>query len=377
MWRVDADTLESLALGAGILGTGGGGNPYVAKVWARCELERGARFEIIDPLELAEDSWVIGCGGIGAPTVSVEKLRRGDEEFRALRALADHLRVQVTATVPMEVGGGNAIRPLIAAAQAGVPMVDADGMGRAFPELQMVTYFIYGVPACPAAIADDKGAAAVFTAAASPRHLERLARTLTIEMGGTAGMALAPMTGARLKQTAIPRTLSVARDVGAAVRTARRCHTDPIAALLAATGGQLLLVGKITDVERRTATGFARGRLSLHGSGPHGAEMEIDFQNENLVARVDGQAVATVPDLICIVATADAEPITTELLRYGQRVAVVGVPCHPLLRTPEALAVVGPRAFGYDLEYRPLAPGEGKTPWTSLAELGPLMSRSR
>jgi uncharacterized protein len=366
MWRVDRDALESLAVGAGILGTGGGGNPYVAKVWAQCELDRGADFVVIDPLEVADDGWVIGCGGIGAPTVSVEKLRRGDEEVRALRALADHMRVQVAATVPMEVGGGNSLRPLIAAAQAGLPMVDADGMGRAFPELQMLTYFIYGVPACPAAIADDKGAAAVFTAAASPQHLERLARTLAIEMGGTAGMALAPMTGVELKRTAIPRSLSVARDVGDAVRVARRRHADPIAALLSATGGQVLLVGKITDVERRTATGFARGRLSLRGTGPYGTEMQVDFQNENLVARVGVDVVATVPDLICVVGAADGEPITTELLRYGQRVAVVGVPCHPMLRTTEALAVVGPRAFGYEVDYRPLPPGEDKPPWSTL-----------
>jgi len=366
VWRVDAETLESLALGAGILGTGGGGNPYVAKVWARGELDRGARFDVIDPAEVPAEAWVVGSGGIGAPTVSVEKLRRGDEEFRALRALADHLRIEPAALVPMEVGGGNALRPLVAAAQAGVPLVDADGMGRAFPELQMVTFFIYGVPACPAAIADDKGNAAVFTAALSPRHLERLARTLTIEMGGTAGMAMAPMTGAQLKRTAIPRTLSVARDLGAAVRAARRAHGDPIQAVLGASGGQVLLVGKITDVERRTTTGFARGHLRLQGTGPFGSLMEIDFQNENLVARCGSQPVATVPDLICIVAQHDAEPVTTELLRYGQRVAVIGIPCHPRLATPAALEVVGPRAFGYDLDYRPLAPAPTPPPWTSL-----------
>jgi DUF917 family protein len=50
-------------------------------------------------------------------------------------------------------------------------------------------------------------------------------------------------------------------------------------------------------------------------------------------------------------------PITTEVLRYGLRVAVLGLPCHPLLRTPEALAVIGPRAFGYDLEFSPLQGG--------------------
>jgi DUF917 family protein len=366
MWEIDADTLESLSLGAGILGTGGGGNPYVAKLWARGELERGARFRIVDPADVPDDAWIVGSGGIGAPTVSVEKLRRGDEEYRALRVLERHMGVRFDGIVPMEVGGGNSIRPLVAAGQASIPVVDADGMGRAFPELQMVTFFIYGVAACPAAIADDKGQEAVFTAAPSAQKLERLARVLTIEMGGTAGMAFAPMRGADLKRTAIPRTLTVARDVGLAVRRARTRKSDPVDALLAATGGRLLLVGKIVDVERRTGGGFARGTLALVGSGPFGATMRIDFQNENLVAYVDEAPIVTVPDLICIVSTAEAEPITTELLRYGQRVSVVGIPCHPLLATPEALAVVGPRAFGYDLPYKPLAAG-GPLPWTTLA----------
>jgi DUF917 family protein len=73
-----------------------------------------------------------------------------------------------------------------------------------------------------------------------------------------------------------------------------------------------------------------------------------------------------VPDLICIVASDDAEPITTELLRYGQRATVVGIPCHPMLSTPAALAVVGPHVFGYDLEYVPLEPS-GSLPWTTFA----------
>jgi len=45
----------------------------------------------------------------------------------------------------------------------------------------------------------------------------------------------------------------------------------------------------------------------------------------------------------------------TEDLRYGLRVSIVGLPAHPLLRTSDALAVVGPAAFGYgDVVYSPL-----------------------
>ncbi len=80
--------------------------------------------------------------------------------------------------------------------------------------------------------------------------------------------------------------------------------------------------------------------------GADGSELEIAFQNENLVARRDGRLVAVVPDLICVLDAETAEPITTERLRYGQRVRVIGVSTPDLMRTPEALAVFGPSCFG-------------------------------
>ena len=86
-----------------------------------------------------------------------------------------------------------------------------------------------------------------------------------------------------------------------------------------------------------------------------GELMAIDFQNENLVARHNGEIVCTVPDLICVVDSATGEPITTELLRYGFRVTVLGFPAPALWTTPEGLATAGPRVFGYPIVYRPLA----------------------
>jgi DUF917 family protein len=80
--------------------------------------------------------------------------------------------------------------------------------------------------------------------------------------------------------------------------------------------------------------------------------LHIAFQNENLVAwrgdrHTKGEVVACVPDLICLLETETGEPITTEQLRYGLRVTVLGIPCSDKLRTPQALKVVGPAAFGY------------------------------
>ena len=123
----------------------------------------------------------------------------------------------------------------------------------------------------------------------------------------------------------------------------------------------MLFTGKIVDVERRMAAGFARGAVRLDGLGDwRGRGLTIDFQNENLIARQTGddgaveQILAVVPDLICIVNSETAAPVTTEVLRYGLRVTVLGIPAPPLLRTPAALAVVGPGAFGYPVTYVPL-----------------------
>jgi DUF917 family protein len=83
-------------------------------------------------------------------------------------------------------------------------------------------------------------------------------------------------------------------------------------------------------------------------------ELEVQIQNENLIAVQSGVMVAIVPDLICIVEADTAEPITTEGLRYGQRVAVIGIATPPIMRTPEALAVFGPASFGLDRPFLPV-----------------------
>ena len=359
MWRVDEAAAEQIAIGAGIRGTGGGGNPYLGKTQLRRLLREGAPPPaVVSPDEVPDDAVVASVGGMGAPTVGIERLARGDEWTVALRALEAHTDRRVEYLVPGEIGGANSTRPLVCAVQTGLPVIDADGMGRAFPELQMETFSIYGVRCTPAGLADLKHNSVVFADLADSVTLERYARAVTIQMGGHAGYAFPLMSGAEVRRTAIPHTMTLAREIGAAVERARRAHEDPVAAVLAVAGGQVLFAGKVVDVERRMAAGFARGNVRLDGLGDwRGSAMAIDFQNENLIARRDDTVAAVVPDLICIVDAATAAPVTTEVLRYGLRVAVLGIPAPDLLKTRKALAVVGPRAFGYDVEYVPL-PGQ-------------------
>ncbi len=351
------DDIESLAIGAGILGTGGGGNPYVGKVHAQKILREGGVMQLADPSEVDDDHLITSVGYIGAPVVSVERLKRGDEPLVAMRALEKHIGKRFTHVVAGEIGGANSMAPLAIGSMAGLPIVDGDGMGRAFPELQMDTFSILGIPATPAAIADPRDHVAIFDGFAEAETLERYGRSVTIGMGGSAGYAFPVMSGAELRRTVIPGTVTLATELGVAVRMARTHHTDPIAAILGVTGGRALFTGKISDVARRLEGGFSRGTVSFAGMGPdEGSHLDIEFQNENLIATKRGGAIlAVVPDLICIVDSDSGEPITTEILRYGLRATVLGIPAPRQIKTEAALKVVGPAAFGYpEVPYIPM-----------------------
>ena len=357
MWDVTAEILDALEIGAGILGTGGGGNPYLGKIEALQQLKADRIIQVVSLDEIGDDAFVTTVGGMGSPTVGIERVGRGDECVRAMRALERHLGRHFTHVIPGEIGGSNSMRPMIVAAQTGLPVIDGDGMGRAFPELQMDTFSIYGVAPTPGTLADPRGHEVIFDRISDPVTLERYARAVTIQMGGAAGYAFPPMTADEVRRTAIPGTVSLAIEIGRAVLAARTALTNPVDAALSVAGGLRLFHGKIVDVERRLLGGFARGVLQLEGSGlDAGRALRIDFQNENLIARTDdGEILAVVPDLICLVDEDSAEPITTEIVRYGLQVVVLGIPAPEMLKTPEALRVIGPRAFGYEgVPYVPL-----------------------
>ncbi|MCY4525631.1 MAG: DUF917 domain-containing protein, partial [Anaerolineaceae bacterium] len=153
----------ALALGAGILGTGGGGNTYIGRLKLDRQLQlSGKPCPVLDVGQLPDDALVVGVGMMGAPTVGIEKIEAGNEVARAVQALASHLRRGFDALVINEIGGSNALEPLLSALQLGLPVLDGDGMGRAFPELQMDTFSIGGIAPSPMALGDCHGNIAIF-----------------------------------------------------------------------------------------------------------------------------------------------------------------------------------------------------------------------
>jgi len=361
MRLLDKQHIHDIAVGSAVLGTGGGGDPYLGKLAAQRTIDTYGPLRLVTVDELPDDTMVVFPFAIGSPVPFLERITLLDELALAYRAMTRYVGREIGALMSIEIGGMNSVLPFALGAKLGLPVIDGDCMGRAYPEIQMVTLTLFGHPAAPLAVADEHGNV-VMIDTVDNTWAERLARPVAVEMGAIAGGCGYPITVSDLKEAAVLGTVTYAESIGAAIRDAHRRHTEPIRAVLAATRGVRLFSGRIVDVQRRTERGWALGETRVAGlDGYEGREMAVRFQNEHLVAIEDGEVVASVPDLIAILDTERGDPITTENLRYGFRVTVIGIPCDPKWRTPAGIALGGPRHFGYDIDFVPVEQRFGAT----------------
>jgi DUF917 family protein len=351
--EIGADNLSDMARGAALLGSGGGGDPYIGRLMAQHAMAEHGPVTLMTADEVDDDALVVAVSMMGAPTVLVEKPPSGEEYRSTMAALSDFLGEPITHLACVEAGGVNSMIPFAAAATLGLPLIDADAMGRAFPELQMKLPGLVGIGTAPMALADEKGNVCLLQTVAN-MWSERLARNLTVEMGCSTATSQLIMRGRDVRRSMALGTLTLAERLGTEVRLAQEAHSDPVAAATKVLNGHLLFEGKVVDVFRLTSKGFGQGEARLAGlESCHGSIFDLDFRNEYLAARRDGSVVATTPDLIIVVDTLTGEPVNTEGLRFGLRVSVIGAPCDERWRTPAGLELVGPRYFGYDIDYRP------------------------
>ncbi|SKA33888.1 hypothetical protein SAMN02745126_05424 [Enhydrobacter aerosaccus] len=350
---ITLDDIESLAVGAWVLGTGGGGSPYLGLLNMRALYKEGHRVQLMPASELADDDWVAAVSNMGAPLVGQERLTDSRTIARAVDLMERHTGHKFRGIMALEIGGGNSIQPLMAAAHLKRPVIDSDMMGRAYPEAQMTSVAVGDLQPCPLTTVDVRGLESVVEKVPTWKWMERVSRKICVEYGSIASTCKAPRTGAEVKKWGIHGTTTKAIAIGHAVREAQRKHEDPVAAILVVEPGKILFRGKVVDVERRATEGFLRGRTRFEGMDEdRGSSLEINFQNEWIVAWRDGKPVAMSPDLICVLDSVAGEAVGTETIRYGQRVTVIALPPPPVFLSEKGLQHVGPRAFGYDIDFK-------------------------
>ncbi|MEO1476068.1 MAG: DUF917 domain-containing protein [Pseudomonadota bacterium] len=356
--KITAEDITPIALGGAFLATGGGGDTLLGEITAEAALKKYGPVELLDPADLSDHALVVALGAAGSPTIMQEKPSNGREAIWALEALEDHLGKRADALIAFEAGGVNALLPFCAAAERGLPVLDADGMGRAFPELQMESFSIYGVSATPLAAAGELGDRMLLENIRNASVAERIVRQFAVDAGG--GQCISAehvMDGKTARDVSILGTISLCLDIGhLLMANANDLETflTGLTDLLAPThygAVKKLLDGKVIDISRRVQGGYDFGELTVQPFDTGLSAMTISIKNEYLIAIQDGLPVALTPDLICILDKETGRPITAETIRYGQRVTIIGIGAPERMRTTRALEVVSPRNFGFDYDY--------------------------
>ena len=337
---------------------------YIERVSAA--MAEGAEFQMVSAEDLPDDWMAVGTAGVGGGGAWEHVIERTEAQglervegtnLRSVELLADHMGVEFNAVLRLESAGAT-VQALMLASDMGAPLVDACLSVRARPEIQQQIPWLVGIPSTPSALVTRWGDQVVIEGVDDYRA-EDLARGVAVSSGGGASIAMNPMTGAEVKRGTITGALTEAIEFGRAVREAREQGNDPIAALIELTGGYKLFQGIVTKSDQRGDRGFSWTDAELAGVGEfEGHTYEIFVKNENIVSWLDGELDVISPDYIFNLDPETGEAITGGGLGgypMGMEVVMVGVPGHAEWLTPEGIDIIGPRHFGFDFDYVPIA----------------------
>ncbi len=352
--------VDDLARGTALLGSGGGGQTDLAARVLRHALTTAGPITLLDAGDVGgDDGYVVPVGLVGAVSVFYERLPSGGEWTPVLAAILDRTRVAPVGVIAIEVGGVNGIVVFVAAAELGLPVIDADLQGRALPRIDQMSVAALGEPITPLAIGDASGRLLVLDGM-PPAAAERVVRGALSEFGGWAAFAMRPLRVADLDRLTIPGSLGRALRLGA--RHAAWSRSADPHEMVAALGGRLLGAGRVMEVVRHRATvGFGRGSviIKVHRGG---GLLRLEMENEYLLALVDGRPVASTPDILCVVDRATGTPVPCDTVRGGLDVVAFHLPGPAFWWRPAATHAVGPRAFGLDIDPIRLGPPDPPDP---------------
>jgi DUF917 family protein len=357
--------VEDLATGCTFFGTGGGGDKTLGLNMLYPHIEAGKVIEIVDVEKIKDDDW-LACpyysGTIAPPTPEIENMRTRfpwtffeKELSTGLELLENHMGIKFAAVAPFELGGVNTPAPIDAALKHGIPCVDGDYSGRAVPEICQNAVCIKGFSMAPMALIDWFGNKTIVDHVINYEMGERISKGLSEVAWGRLGNVAFPVQGKDFQEAIIPKTLSKSYEVGKIIRESRETGDDPAEKIVEAAGGWVLFRGEVIEKRWENREGYMWGETVIKGTGlKPGSKMKVWFKNENHVTWLDDKPWIMSPDIIEIINAETGEPITNTDIKQGDKVSVIGMKSEPAFRNPEGLNVLGPKHFGFDLNYTPI-----------------------
>jgi DUF917 family protein len=305
--KIDKSNLKALLIGSQFLGSGGGGKVHLIKQIIDNYFDNEFSVDLIGLDELSIDEYGAAVGVVGSPEVIEEYMPTGKEGKSLLKKLSASTGNKIRTLFTVEGAGINLIYPLVVAYTTGLPIIDGDTMGRAFPEMQMTTFQFNNIKITPVIFQDVENNYHVY----NNEDASYIDLNIRQKIAQTNGLAF--FTGYQALHKVL-KSIELVR-------------------------GQ---INNINDMDNANISSYVIGDYNIY------------FHNENLMIFKNKKIIGSVPDLITIIDLERLKPINVTDIHVGQNVAIIGTPAPLQLRTPTALSVIGPKSFGFKSIYESL-----------------------
>ncbi|MHB1394161.1 MAG: DUF917 domain-containing protein [Clostridia bacterium] len=361
--------VEDFVRGCTFYATGGGGLPENGIKSLMSELDAGRMVGWSDISEIPDDALTV-CpflmGSIAPHNEATINEMKGfgmtkgvnpekERLMKAIQELEIYTGKKFSVVVPIELAGANTPGPMAAGSVLGMITVDGDYTSRAIPEIVQITPNYKGKNCLPIASVDEWGNVCIIKESTSLRVAERIGKLISAAGYGLAGQAGIILTGKELKETVIPGTLTECYELGKFIREMREAGRNAVDEMVKMLGGWVLAKGEITAKDDSDKEGYYWGYVTIKGEHEYkGDTYKTWFKNENHIVWKNETPYVMSPDIISTVDLETGEPIPNPKIKVGQKVALIGMKCKPVLRCKECYEVLTPQYFGYDIPYIPI-----------------------
>lgn len=330
------DVLEMI-YGACLMGGGGGGSlENGLSLLEAFDKETGISMEMISVDEIPAGKYVGTCGGFGSPQkykeLGANCTACPTSAYHALQRMGYTLNRHVSYLMALEYGALNMMLPFMVANGEHIPLVDADGTGRAVPSIQTLLYGANDVPITPYVFTDpDENITIMYPSDyLNFAHLDKASRFLCQASDMVAGCAFGIVTADDIRDNLAPGAYTYAQNVGKALIRARDGGTDVMDELKKATPCKEFFRGTVTKFGLESKGGWDWGSVYFDGAEEYrGKQYHLDYQNETLVLwEGDSHVLMTAPDMICAVDLDTGLPVSNADFQEGMNCLILGIPAH-------------------------------------------------
>jgi len=335
---LNVQDFKEIIVGATFLCAGGGGPLSLALKMLEDlkEMNTDLSVELISAEEIGPADLAVSVVCVGSPKVWLEtNANLGTGAVNSFKAFKEEYARQgksVQYLYPIEIGAVNLFVPLMVAILLDADpkkrpvIIDADGCGRAVPELATCLVSARGIVPSPMGLCSGEGDR-IIAYPAGNESAEAIARNICTAFGMKVGLCSWVLNRNEIIENLVPNTITNCQNVGKMLLTAQEFGGDIFAEMSKTMEIRPICHGRVLDIESKSEGGFDFGTTTI--ADDNGNLYYIDFQNENILMRDGaGKVLLTVPELICVLETDTYRPLTNAEMKKDMNISVAFMPAY-------------------------------------------------